>query len=52
MIISKKGLFIQSIVELIVAVLLIIISIPLWINFNTSGYKETAEYYERYNFEN
>ncbi len=49
---AKKGLIIESILEIIVATSLIIISIPIWNNLELNDYRETAEYYSSEEFQN
>ncbi len=52
MIKSRKFVITEALVELVIAVVLLIVSVPLWMSFNNTGYENEAEYYSSYNTEN
>ncbi len=49
---SNRKIVFESLLEIIIAITLIIISIPIWNNIEMNNYRETAEYYSSNDFGN
>lgn len=45
---DKKGIILQSILEIVLVVLIVIASVPVWQKFNQSNAREIAKSYENY----
>ncbi len=48
MIRSKRGLVLESVLEIIFGLAIILITIPIWSEFQDKGYEEVVEKYEDY----